>query len=85
MESLSKERSVRLLLSVVAALLAANLFIQHGGGPRTAMAAGIPDSGAQMQLVVDQLKELNTKVDSLNSFLQSGKLVVDVKDPKGDK
>ncbi len=79
------DRSIRLLLSVIAAVLAANLFVRAGTQPRTAMAAGIPDSGAQMQAMVDQLKDLNKNVEGLNTYLQSGSLTVKVKDPKGDK
>jgi hypothetical protein len=38
-----------------------------------------------MQAIVDEVKELTKKVDTLTTFLQSGGLTVKVKDPKGDK
>jgi hypothetical protein len=81
------DRTIRVLLAAVALLLGANLLIQFNAAsaPRPAMAAGIPDSGAQMQAVVDQLADLNKKVDKLDSFLESGKLQVTVKDAKADK
>jgi hypothetical protein len=82
---MKNERSIRLLLSVIASLLAANLFVRTTSPVQPARAAGIPDSGAQMQMVVDELKEVNKKVEGLNTFLQSGSLTVKVKDPKADK
>ena len=73
------DRSVRVLLAVIAFLLGANLLVNLRPG-RIAQAAGMPDSGAQMQMQIDQLTELNKKMDRLQGFLESGKLVVDVKD-----
>lgn len=72
------ERSTRVIMCVAAGLLGANLIVQtcRIGEAR---AAGIPDSGAQMQAVVDEVKELNKKVDGLTTFLQSGGLTVKVK------
>lgn len=69
-------RSLRILIGAVAVLLAANLLMTIAQSTRTAVGAGIPDSGAQMQAVVDQLTELNKKVDKLQSFMESGKLTV---------
>ena len=73
-----QERTTRMLLSVIALLLGANLLINinNAGPARSAMAAGIPDSGAQMQAVVDQLIELNKRVDKMQGLLESGKLAV---------
>jgi hypothetical protein len=77
----------RVMLGVIAFLLAGNLVVNmtEGGRGRTAVAAGIPDSGAQMQAIVDQLTELNKRVDKLQSYVESGKMTVNVKDPKGEK
>ncbi len=76
----------RVLLGVIAFLLAANLLVQmNHPGSRTAQAAGIPDQGAQLQAVVDQLVDVNKKVDSLSSYLQSGDMTVKVKTEKSDK
>ena len=80
-----KDRSLRTILGVIAVLLAANLLVSmQAASPRVAVAAGIPDSGAQMQSVIDQLSELNKTVDKLQSFMESGKLTVKVAD-KADK
>jgi hypothetical protein len=79
------DRSLRVILSVIAVLLVANLLVSmQVASPRVAVAAGIPDSGAQMQAMVDQLTELNKKVDKLQSFMESGKLTVKIAD-KTDK
>jgi hypothetical protein len=75
------DRSTRILLAVIAFLLGANLLVSLQPG-RTALAAGIPDSGAQMQQQIDLLTQLNSKLDKLQSFLESGKLQVDVKEKK---
>ena len=77
------DRTVRILLAAVAFLLGANLFVQLHRD-QTARAAGIPDSGQQMQAQIDQLVELNKKVDKLESFLESGNLKVQLP-PKTDK
>ena len=73
------DRSVRVLLAVIAFLLGANLLAGLRPG-RTALAAGLPDSGAQLQQQVDLLTQLNSKLDKLESFLESGKLVVETKE-----
>jgi hypothetical protein len=80
------DRSVRVLLAVIALLLGANLFVQLAPSTsRTAVAAGIPDSGAQFLAMIDQLKDLNRKVDKLQAYMESGALTVKVKEPKADK
>ncbi len=81
------DRSVPFLLGAIAVLLAANLLVNmnQAGGSRVAMAAGIPDSGAQLEAVVEQISDLNKKVDKLDGFLESGALEVKVKDPKAEK
>ena len=73
-------RSLRMLVGAVAVLLGANLLVSLSQSTRTAVAGGIPDSGAQMQAVIDQLSELNKKVDKLQSFMESGKLTVKMAD-----
>jgi hypothetical protein len=80
------DRSTRLLLGVIAMLLGINLLVQFGtAAPRTANAAGIPDSGQQFQSMIDQLTELNKKVDKMQAYFESGALTVKIKDPKADK
>jgi hypothetical protein len=79
------DRSVKALLSTIAVLLAANLFLQLLPSPRPALAAGVPDTGAQLQAVVDAVQDLNKKLDKTNSILESGTLTVKIKDAKSDK
>ena len=69
------DRTIQVLLAAIAFLLGANLFVNlHQDRP--AQAAGIPDSGAQAQAQIDQLSELNKKMDRMETFLESGKLGV---------
>ena len=82
------DRSIRVLLGIIAVLLGLNLLAQISAqtSPRTAMAAGIPDSGAQFQAMVDHLSDLSKKVDKLQAYLESGALSVKVKEmPKAEK
>jgi hypothetical protein len=74
---LRKNRTIEVLLGCVAFLLGANVFIlMHQD--RTAKAAVFDPAGQQSQAAVDQLSDLNKKVDKLQSFLESGKLSVKV-------
>ena len=76
----SKHASVRLLLTLVALLLAANLLVQVGAlGTRPVRAAGIPDSGSQFQNMVDELKDVNKRLDTMQRYLESGNLTVKAK------
>ena len=81
------DRTVRVLLGTLTFLLAGNLIVLlNRPGTHPVMAAqGIPDSGAQLQSQIDQLKDLNSKVEKLQSFLESGNLTVKVKDTKTEK
>ena len=79
------DRTVKVLLTVITVLLGLNLLVQLHPAPRVAMAAGIPDTGAQLQAIVDELQTLNKKVDKIDAVLESGNLTVKVKDAKGDK
>jgi len=75
-----KHASPKFMLSLVALLLAANLIVQAGVfGTRPAQAAGIPDSGAQLQAVVDELKDVNKRLDTMQHYLESGNLAVKAK------
>jgi hypothetical protein len=81
------DRSIRVLLVVIVFLLGANLLVNmngHGGSPK-AYGDGIPDTGAQIQAVVDQVTELNKKVDKVDAFLEGGHLTVTVQDSKSEK
>lgn len=83
----TNDRSIRVLLSIIACLLGANLLVNmnNSSGPRTAYAAGIPDQGAQLQAVVDSVNEVGKKVDKIDAFLESGALSVKVQASKTDK
>ena len=79
----TSDRSVRVLLGVIAGLLAANLlWSMQSLSPRQAYAAGIPDSGAQLQSIIEELQGLNKKTDKIESLMESGKMqvVVETKD-----
>jgi hypothetical protein len=79
------DRTIHVLLTAIAFLLGANLLVNLHQD-RAAIAAGIPDSGAQAQQQIDQLVALNQKVERLQSFLEGGKLAVVVKEmPKAEK
>lgn len=45
--------------------------------------AQVPDPGAQRIAMINELKSLNAKVDSLTTFLESGRLQVHI--PKADE
>ncbi len=70
-------------LAVVVALQAATLWSLWAAAPRltTARADGIPDSGAQRQQIIEQLKSTNDKLDQLIAILSGGKLQVTVTKP----
>ena len=76
----SKHASPKFLLTLVALLLAGNLAVQVGMfGARPAKADGIPDSGAQFQAMIDQLKDVNKRLDGMQHYLESGNLTVKAK------
>ena len=79
------DRTIHVLLAAIAFLLGANLLI-NVHQDRTARAAGFDPQVQQAQLQVDQLTDLNRKIDKLQGFLESGKLTVKVAElPKADK
>ena len=83
-------RYLNSILTVLAVLLALNVWTMWRGaaaemvGPiQSAQAAGpggIPNAGAQRKQIIDQLKSLNAKTDSLTSLLKSGTVRVRVQD-----
>ena len=79
------DRSAKVLLTIAITLLAANLLVQLQPLSRVAMAGGIPDSGAQLQTLVDQVQSLTKTIEKIQSTLESGSLTVKVKDSKSDK
>jgi len=92
MSRMVQQSSLRLLLSIVALLLGANLFMQMHGSTTaravtpTSAVTGIPDSGAQFQAMVDELRGVNRRLDTLETFLEGGNLKVKAKvEPAPDK
>ena len=87
-----RRQSSQVLLLIVVLLLGANLVVHFAGdaavthamAPVTA-ANGIPDSGAQFQAVVDEVRATNKRLDTLQAFLESGNLTVKAKIEKDDK
>jgi len=79
---------VQKLLSIILVLQIITILNQWFGGPVTKVQAQIPDSGAQLNQIVDQLKssndtqkEIDDKLDKMLSLFQSGKLQVEVAKP----
>jgi hypothetical protein len=63
-------------------LILATFWSNHPYG--TPASAQIPDSGAQRNQVIEELKTLNGKIDKLVSLLESGKLKVKADIPEKD-
>jgi hypothetical protein len=82
-----KTNNTQRLLTAVVALQVVTLFTQWTGNSTLApaVAADIPDPGARQMQMVDELKQLNSKLGRLTDFLESGKLKVVVPDPDQKK
>jgi hypothetical protein len=79
------DRTIHVLLAAIAFLLGANLLI-NVHQDRIARAAGFDPQVTQAQAGVEQLTDLNKKIDKLQGFLESGKLTVKVAEmPKAEK
>jgi hypothetical protein len=64
-------------LAILAITALASLCLRNTiAATQPAGGGGIPDSGAQMQAIVDELKVTNGKLDALQKLLESGKLQV---------
>jgi hypothetical protein len=82
MKSADKNRGVQIMLGVVAGLLALNLASSwFESSPRIAQAAGLPDSGAQLERLIDETSKLNKTSEKILALLDSGKLKVQVEKP----
>lgn len=70
-------KTVTRLLTVVLSLQILTLAGQWLGGPRISPAsAQIANPGADRQLMIDEMKVTNSKLDKLISILEGGKLQV---------
>lgn len=78
---MQSHRYLNTILTVIAVLLTLNLWALWSAGGAAqpslmstaeAAPAGLPDAGAQRMQVVDELKQLNRKVDELAGLFKSG-------------
>ncbi len=75
------------ILTVIAVLLALHLWTLWTVAPSslpTVEAAGIPDSGAQRQQMINELKLLNQKAEQIKGLFTTGRARVTVVNPAGD-
>lgn len=71
-------------------LLVAVLFLQGlllvgqwtGSGPLSTAHAQIPDAGSQQQQIIEQLKSIDAKMDTLTAVLKSGEVKVTLPKPE---
>ena len=86
METPNKTTTQRLLTAVVALQVVTLLSSWTGNSTiKPAVAADIPDPGSRQMQMIDELKQLNSKVGRLTDFLESGRLKVVVPDPDQKK
>ncbi len=74
-------RKEHMLLVVIAVQAAAIVGLMFGEARQSAVAQ-IPDQGAQLQKLIDETKQVNTKLDRIVTILESGKLQVKVAEPE---
>ncbi len=85
-------RYLNVILTALAVLLAAQLWTAWTAGAGTPVLAssaqaaqppgGIPDSGAQLQQIIDLLKRQTQQTEDLMTLLRSGQVRVQVDAPK---
>ena len=78
-------RYLNVILTLLTIVLALNLVVTWGGSPSLlprAQAQGIPDEGAQRNQIIDQLRQLNKRADSIHELMASGRLYVHVANPR---
>lgn len=71
-----KTNRFNVALMVLQILTLGCLLTSQGPGILPAARAQVMDSGGQRQLIVDELKSVNTKLDRLLTVLESGQLQV---------
>jgi hypothetical protein len=73
-------QTAALLLMFVAGLLTADIagriHLMASANAAPAAGGGIPDSGAQLQAIVDGIKTQTARLDSIQAVLESGKMTV---------
>ena len=82
MDTPNKSTTQRLLSAVVALQVVTLLSSWTGNSTiKPAVAGDIPDPGSRQMQMIDELKQLNSKVGRVADFLESGRLKVVVPDP----
>ena len=77
MDTPSKSTTQRLLTAVVALQVVTLLSSWTGNSTiKPAVAGDIPDPGSRQMQMIDELKQLNSKLGRLNDFVESGRLKV---------
>jgi len=80
------------LMAAVLVIIAAGLWFRGGALEPTALAApkrlttkdpGIPDSGRQRQMILAELKQLNSRLQAVEAALRDGEFVVQTKPVDG--
>lgn len=81
-------RYLNTILTVLAILLSLNLWMQWTQTPAAALpitsqaqAAGLPDSGAQLQQQIELLKQLNRTSEELTGLFKNGQARVRTESP----
>lgn len=85
---LTQDPIIKVFLSLVVVLLGLQLLVSSNSlAPRPVQAAGVPDTGSQFQVMIDELKDVNKRLDTLQRYMESGALTVKVKSvgKDGDK
>ena len=85
-------RYLNTMLTVLAVLLAVQIWTTWTGGPSEvlswtapAQAGGIPDAGSQRKQMVDELRQISGKLDTLTDLFRSGKARVRLEGAAPDK
>lgn len=69
------------ILAAILVLQGLILMDQWVGSPVSVVRGQIPDQGAQLNQIIDELKQSNEKLDHTIGLLESGKLQVQVVKP----
>lgn len=82
------DRYTKMVLTVIAVMLtlvAMGLWIEKSPSVVTPAYAGIPDSGQQLDQLITSVDRLQGSVDEMAATLVSGKVKVQIVEPKGKK
>ena len=75
-------KAVLTVIAVMLTLVAMGLWTDERPSVVSRAYAGIPDSGQQLQQIVDSVDAIQARMDSLSAVLVSGKIKVEVVEPK---